>query len=121
MKMVNYITCNIDSIIVTSIVIFIMICTIIIIKLFIDGEIYHKTHGCWPISFYFGDSDGCKRKIYKDIKTEISRTEMSNTEMSNTENFQTFSSLIKQSDVNIVTFNESIKRFMYHLVKEIRL
>lgn len=113
MKILNYRTCNLDSIVATSIVILVMFCTIIIIKLFIDGERYHQSHGCWPISFYFGDKDGCKRKIYKNIE------ETSKNITSKTENFQTLTSFIKQGNTNIVQYNENILSFFYHLVKEI--
>ena len=68
MKKLSYFNCNIDSIIMFSIILPIMICTLILMKLFILGEIYKDHHGCWPISYYFGERSGCQRIIYEKVK-----------------------------------------------------
>ena len=49
MKNLSYLNCNIDTIILFCIIFPIMSFTIIIMKLFVIGEIYKERHGCWPI------------------------------------------------------------------------
>lgn len=66
-KTLSYASCNMSTIILFSVISTLMVITIIIMKLFIDGEIFNDAHGCLPISFYFGQSNGCKRLIYNTI------------------------------------------------------
>lgn len=66
-KVLSYLACNFSSLLSLCFIIPLMIFTIMIIKLFVDGEIYKDRHGCWPISFYFGEKDGCRRMIYKNV------------------------------------------------------
>ena len=68
MKNLSYSNCNIDTIILFWIIFPTMFFTIIIIKLFVIGEIYKERHGCWPISYYFGEKSGCQRMIYQNIE-----------------------------------------------------
>ena len=69
MKNLSYLNCNIDTIILFCIIFPIMSFTIIIMKLFVIGEIYKERHGCWPISYYFGEKNGCQRMIYQNVES----------------------------------------------------
>ena len=68
MKNLSYLTCNVDTIIMFSFILPVMIFTLILMKLFILGEIYKDRHGCWPISYYFGERSGCQRMIDQKIE-----------------------------------------------------
>lgn len=145
-KILSYASCNISTIISFSVVFTLMVITIIIMKLFIDGEIYKDVHGCWPISFYFGDTNGCKRLIYDSVKSDHFH------DTGNAEGFKTISNIpilpfhydftevvllviknliknliklmnmifyeITSLGIYILEINESIKSFIYQFAKE---
>ena len=129
-KTLSYASCNMSTIISFSIVFSLMVMTIIIMKLFIDGEIYKDQHGCWPISMYFGEVNGCKRLIYDTVNVDGFKT-MNNTNMIQ-ESFNFIYVVIKIFIENIkwilngfrlfgmyiVEMNEFIKSYIYQFAKE---
>lgn len=99
----SYMSCNIDTIIAFVIIFPSMILCILVIKLFVIGEIHKDRNGCWPISYYFGDSIGCKKQIQKNIDGfEVLKSE-------------DISKIITES---ILETNETIKQISYHFLKE---
>ena len=56
---INYYECNKDSIWIASIVIFIMIIFIIILKLFVYNDLHKALKLCSPFSYYTGDKSQC--------------------------------------------------------------
>lgn len=69
----SYVSCNKGSLISLTFILPFMIIAIMIMKLFVDGEIYKDRYGCWPISFYFGETNGCRRIIYKNVNASIDK------------------------------------------------
>jgi hypothetical protein len=75
-------------------------------KLFVIGEIHKDRNGCWPISYYFGDSIGCKKQIQKNIDGfEVLKT-------------NNFSEIINSFSESVLETNETIKQISYHFLKE---
>lgn len=62
-KNLSFLSCNFSDILIFCIILPIMIFTIMIMKLFVVGELYKERNGCWPISYYFGEINGCRRTI----------------------------------------------------------
>jgi hypothetical protein len=87
----------------------IMILTIIIMKLFVVGEMYKEQHGCWPISYYFGEINGCRRTIYENVDgfENIKTLDF----IRNKFDFSIF--LTKMNDLIVST-----QFFMYNIMKE---
>ena len=135
MKTLSYFNCNIDTIILFSIVLPTMILVILLMKLFIIGEIYKNRHGCWPISYYFGEKSGCQRMIYQTIDTNIENFELQNNNNNNDDNNSnttlfnkiivtplTITNMIKNVNSylsnGIIQCNNYILRFFFHFFKE---
>lgn len=108
----SYAKCNLDSILCFTVIVPAMIVTIFIIKLFVDSDIYKDKRICSPISFFFGETNGCKRMIHNDatsvLHTEPFISSFTNHEVQNT--------LYNSSRV-VVNINEKIKSFTYRVLK----
>jgi hypothetical protein len=136
-KILSYGSCNFGTIISFCIVFSLMLITIIVMKLFIDGEIYNDKHGCWPISFYFGEVNGCKRMIYDTINTDGFQTMTKDTTNGNSVNTEfSYLSIINMIIISILKYlklfmneitlfglyivetNDLIKSYIYQFVKE---
>ena len=100
-------------------------------KLFVDGEIYKDRHGCWPISFYFGETHGCRRIIYKNINNSHKKSskeiihehyENKNNGIANFQKiiFKFFNILKYVNDVlnKMIELNESTQKNIYIILKE---
>jgi hypothetical protein len=87
--LLSYASCNTETLILFCIILPFMIIAIMIMKLFVDGEIYKDRHGCWPISFYFGETHGCRRLLYKNINMTINRNKDKHKESFEVQNMNT--------------------------------
>jgi hypothetical protein len=75
-KVLNYISCNWDSLLLVSIIIPILICSIIIVKVISFNEYYHAQDILVPMFFYLGDSRILKKRTEHVIF--INRNNVSN-------------------------------------------
>jgi hypothetical protein len=76
-KVLNYVSCNWDSLLLISIIIPILIFSIVIVKVISFNEYYHSQNILVPMSFYFGDSRILKKRIEQVIfinRNHVSRT-----------------------------------------------
>ena len=60
---IGYSSCCLDSIIIFCIIVFGMIHTMIVLKLFIYSELYKHYPNCYPILYFFGQKNGCKQMV----------------------------------------------------------
>ena len=60
---IGYSSCCLDSIVVFCVIVFAMIHTIIVLKLFIYSELYKHYPNCYPILYFFGQKNGCKQMV----------------------------------------------------------
>lgn len=112
MKNLNYFHCNIDIIILLCIILPTMFFTIMLMKLFILGEIYKHHHRCWPISYYFGEKKGCQRTINQSAETIKENFSSSRFHYS-------FEKINKSFSENILFMHQSILKFLFHFFSEI--
>ena len=115
MKNLNYFNCNIDIIILLCIILPTMFFTIILMKLFILGEIYKDRHNCWPVSYYFGERKGCQRTINETVETIKENFDS----MPSTKFDHSFGKINKTFSENILFMNQSILKFIFHFFSEI--
>jgi hypothetical protein len=66
----TYFLFNRDSVGLASLIIFMMIFSIIVIKLFVYSDIFRRHNLCYPPAFYFGDWEGGKLHIYNAVHAE---------------------------------------------------
>ena len=107
----SYASCNLDSILCFVVIVPSMIVTIIIIKLFVDSDIFKDRRICSPMSFFFGETSGCKRMIHKDA-TSVVYTEPFIT-------YQDVQNRLYNSSNVIVNVNDHIKSFTYKVLKNV--
>lgn len=108
----SYIKCNMSSLICLLIIIPFMTITIFISKIFVISDMNKILRKCSPISYYFGETVGCKKLIYDNAVIE-------NFE-SSTKNDASFLNLLESSSRIILTFIERMKIIIYQcLVKTI--
>ena len=72
---IGYSSCCLDSIVVFCVIVFAMIHTIIVLKLFIYSELYKHYPNCYPILYFFGQKNGCKQMVgrYAHVRAMKSR------------------------------------------------
>jgi hypothetical protein len=103
-------TCNFYSLICLLFILPMMTVTIMITKLFVMSDINRVKRTCSPISYFFGETTGCKRTIYD------------NTNLENLENFEIKNNnieimgFIKSSSKIILETNEKIKMYIYQTI-----
>jgi hypothetical protein len=74
-------------------------------KLFVTSDINKIRRSCSPISYFFGETTGCKKMIYDNTNLENFEIKNINTEIM---------SYIESSSKNIIETNEKIKLHIYH-------
>lgn len=110
-KNLTYTSCNIYSLICLMIFLPTMIMTILITKLFVSSDINKLNKKCSPISYYFGETNGCNKMINENIYTETFTTNQK-------DKYVVLMDFLESSSENILTVNEKIKNVFYHyLVK----
>ena len=114
MKSLSYFHCNKDIIFLLCIILPVMFFTLVLMKLFILGEIYKDRHGCWPISYYFGEKNGCQRTINKNA--EVIKE---NFDSLPSKTFYSFEIINKTFSENIISCNNSILQFFFYFFSEI--
>ena len=106
-KVLSYNTCNFYSLICVLFILPMMVITIMITKLFVISDINRVRRTCSPISYFFGETTGCKKLIYDNVDTNLENFEIKN---SNIEVMD----FIKSSSRIILETNEKIKMYIYH-------
>ena len=107
----TYASCNLGTILSFIIIVPTMVATILIIKLFVDSDIFKDRHKCSPVSFFFGETSGCRRMIHKDA-TSVVHTEPFTSYI----NKEVQNGLHNSSSV-VVNMNENVKLFAYKVLK----
>lgn len=64
----SYINCNYYTLITFIITLIMMSSTLIILSLYMTTKKYQRYNKCLPISFFFGEYDGCRHTIDSVIK-----------------------------------------------------
>jgi hypothetical protein len=104
-KVLSYNTCNFYSLICLLFILPMMVVTIMVTKLFVTSDINKIRRSCSPISYFFGETTGCKKMIYDNTNLENFEIKNINTEIM---------SYIESSSKNIIETNEKIKLHIYH-------
>lgn len=90
-----------------------MMVTIMVAKLFVTSDINKVRRSCSPISYFFGETTGCKKLIYDNTNLENFEIRNSNTEIM---------SFIESNSKIIIETNEKIRMCIYnylvHTVKK---
>ena len=109
-KVLSYNTCNFHSLICILVILPMMVVTVMVTKLFVTSDINKVRRSCSPISYFFGETTGCKKMIYDN--TNLENFEIRNSIMSH----------IESSSRNIIETNEKIRRCIYnylvHIIKK---
>ena len=108
-KVLSYNTCNFYSLVCLLFILPIMVVTIMISKLFVMSDINRVKRTCSPISYFFGETTGCKKLIYDNIDTNLENFEIKNNNIE-------VMGFIKSSSKVILETNEKIKMYIYHLI-----
>ena len=103
-KVLSYNTCNFDSLVCVLFILPMMVVTIMITKLFVISDINKVRRTCSPISYFFGETTGCKKLIYDNTNLENFDTKNSSIDIMN---------LIESSSKNILETNGKIKEYIY--------
>ena len=109
----SYTICNISSLICVVIIVPVMMVTIFLTKIFVISDINKILRQCSPISYYFGETVGCKKLIYDHAERENFESNIKTipTKMG-------FINLFESSSNTIVNFTENLKKVIYqYLVK----
>lgn len=81
--LINYTSCNWDSILLVTFIIPIMICLIVIMKIISFGEYYHSQNIPVPIFFHFGD-----RRMVKNVVEQIIQSKQNKASINPAEGFE---------------------------------
>ena len=106
-KVLSYNTCNFYSLICVLFILPMMVITIMITKLFVISDINRVRRTCSPISYFFGETTGCKKLIYDNVDTNLENFEIKNN------NIEVMDFIISSSRIILET-NEKIKMYIYH-------
>ena len=104
-KVLSYNTCNFYSLICVLFILPMMVITIMITKLFVMSDINKVKRTCSPISYFFGETTGCKKLIYDNTNLENFEIKNNNIEIRD---------YIISSSKFILETNERIKMYIYH-------
>ena len=104
-KVLSYNTCNFYSLICVLFILPMMVITIMITKLFVMSDINKVKRTCSPISYFFGETTGCKKLIYDNTNLENFEIKHNNIEIRD---------FIISSSKFILETNERIKMYIYH-------
>jgi hypothetical protein len=111
-RILSYVSCNLTSLICISIVLPTMVLSIAVIKLFVISDIYKRQRVCSPISYFFGEKNGCRQSIRESLHRENFETNQINS----------YEKMLEISSKHIIDINEYIKSCTYKcLVKLINL
>ena len=69
----SYGSCNFYTLLALCLVSLLMAVTLFLLKLYADAQLYRRNQSCLPISYYFGEMDGCRTILDATAKGEYDR------------------------------------------------
>lgn len=64
MPALTYFSCNADSIFLCTVIVFLIIIFSLLLKVIVNGEIYHAFNQCYPPAFFFGFIESARHMVY---------------------------------------------------------